>query len=435
MCDENGPAGGVSVNMTSIEQGGAQGGETFPVGGDFGDGIPTEQGGGADAGMGQQGFGAPAVTGEPLPAYVSGVNYPSPPANPDPMHGFMWGAQNLFAGLHAVNMRLEHFERQNFETGTNNIRKELDSLRRFVVTVYNQLQAHDDFVRNGQFLKGVEQKAYEVVVTKCLPEVWKLKANIDVLSGKVDTYSNQETPSTSTKTAGKLAHDVEALLLRLAALGDERIQHVEIIGDSGRRYKSGAPRRTMVYEADLKDGVAHTNLPVPKSWKADSDARTINKNFQQITKMINEIVLARVDDVEERLEKRMERLEKKVDILNSLFQTLHKSQGSDSKNTPPEKREGKVDQRKVQEKTESNWKSESEGTFSGMCKAQQSSTQTCTVEDTLTMDQPKTTISTAPTRTSTSTPELSLSQNPRKSHQSGAKAARAAYERSKKNAQ
>ena len=56
-----------------------------------------------------------------------------------------------------------------------------------------------------------------------------------------------------------------------------------MIGESGRRYKDGAPKRKLVNEKALKEGQLYPNLNVPRSWKSDSDSRTINKNFEQVS--------------------------------------------------------------------------------------------------------------------------------------------------------
>ncbi|GBG25983.1 Hypothetical Protein FCC1311_022032 [Hondaea fermentalgiana] len=244
------------------------------------------------------------------------------PIPADPAQSFMWGAHNLFAGLHAVNARLLQLEQaQDSQSSHARFEQGLESLRAFAVSILRRLEAHENFIHNDRFLQGVDQRAYETVVTKCLPEVWELRANVDALREKLETKASVSTTQATIGTVA-LAKEVEDVLLRLAALGDERVQHLEIIGESGKRYKDGTARRRLVTEPALAAGVDYPKLPVPSAWKADSDTQTINHNFEQLSKMINEVVLARIDTVETNMDKRLSHIEKRVDVLQNLFQTL-----------------------------------------------------------------------------------------------------------------
>uniref|UniRef100_A0A7S3PRM0 Uncharacterized protein n=1 Tax=Aplanochytrium stocchinoi TaxID=215587 RepID=A0A7S3PRM0_9STRA len=286
----------------------------------------------------------PPSTAASMPPISYGFtnNYPRPVS--DPAQSFLWGAQNLFAGLSTVNTKLEALELRT--RSLDDQRRRLDSLRNFVQSIYRQLQSHNDYVRGKQFLVGVRETASDVVVTKCLPEIWKLRANVEGLAERLPIKENNilhireqrqgngpvnENRTVPSDTCASLAREVELLVLRLAALGDERVQHVEIVGN-GKRYKDGSSIRRMVTEDQLgKGNLSH--LGIPKSWRSQSDTKTINSNFKEVGKMFNDVILPRIDTLEKHVEKRLDRLEKRVDILHGLFRTLN---SNDSNKTTPE---------------------------------------------------------------------------------------------------
>lgn len=129
----------------------------------------------------------------------------------------------MFAALNAVNARLSVIEFSKCKTDED-IRRRLESLRNFVLSVYRQLQSHNDYVRGKQFISGVEEAAANVVVTKCLPEIWKLRANLEDLSKKVNSYSVEPSVTRSKRAHHPeatllLREEIETILLRLASLG------------------------------------------------------------------------------------------------------------------------------------------------------------------------------------------------------------------------
>lgn len=121
-------------------------------------------------------------------------------------------------------MRVERLELSKPSNDEELVRR-LESLRNFAQSIYRQLQAHTDYIRGGQFIVGVEEAASNVVVTKCLPEIWKLRANIDDLSRKFDKSKSllkrnkNKRHSYPDLGVDALQNEVENILLRLAALG------------------------------------------------------------------------------------------------------------------------------------------------------------------------------------------------------------------------
>ena len=69
---------------------------------------------------------------------------------------------------------------------------------------------------------------------------------------------------------------------------------------------------------------------MPKKWSSHNDTTTLNVNFKQITKMINKVVLARVDAVEQQLNERLSVMDKQVGVLHNLFTALNEQRGSPS---------------------------------------------------------------------------------------------------------
>ena len=145
-------------------------------------------------------------------------------------------------------------------------RRRLESVRNFALSIYRQLQTHNDYVRGEQFIAGVEEAAENVVVTKCLPEIWKLRANVDEMAVQMkEKMKGKERDGAGVNgniKKGKLGSvtgvvalqaEVEAAVLRLAALGEERIQHIEIVGN-GKRYKDGTSIRRIITEDELGKG-------------------------------------------------------------------------------------------------------------------------------------------------------------------------------------
>jgi len=199
----------------------------------------------------------------PIPAQFvhPTTNHSLPNFPADPAQSFMWGAHNLFAGLSSVNAKLEALELRT--RCIEEQRRRLDALRNFIQSVYRQLQAQNDFVRGKEFEAGVQEVASEIVVSKCLPEIWKLRANVKDLSNRLPIKEDTKHPVFSKHTSAvdkvaatsceSLAQEVETLVLRLAALGDQRVHHIEIVGN-GKRYQDGTSIRTMVTEDQLGHG-------------------------------------------------------------------------------------------------------------------------------------------------------------------------------------
>lgn len=207
---------------------------------------------------------AAPTTGGGVP--FSGIPYRVGVAQPDPAQSFLWGAQNLFAALSAMNHKIDSVEFSRCRSEEEQ-RRRLESVRNFALSIYRQLQTHSDYVRGAQFIAGVEEAATNVVVTKCLPEVWKLRANVEDLSrqiqqidkvkrtGNANPNHGGHTTNRKGQSAvdGALQEEVEAAVLRLAALGEERIQHIEIVGN-GKRYKDGTSMRRIITEDELGKG-------------------------------------------------------------------------------------------------------------------------------------------------------------------------------------
>jgi len=335
---------------------------------------------------------------------------------------FVQGAVSLFNGIEAINARIDRLERSPVVQHS-----EFESLRSFALSVHQHLVAHDDFIRNPKFLDGVGERAQQEVITKCMPEIWKLHSNIDKLGLQVQRLQSHRGFDNKV-----LQSEVEEVLLRLASLGSQRIQHVEIVGDSSRRYKNGAPRRIMVGEEELAQGLAPQKLPVPKAWKSDSDSATINKNFQQITRMMNDILLSRIDEIDERIEQRMDKIEKRVDVISSLFTVLHNDIKSIQSNSESNQLENSTDE----EGDSTSEVPTSPPEVSEEHTVNKTATRTCTINI---QADTKLTDSSSEHKQSdgmlAKSPGVSIAESsmetPKRSYQSGAAAGRAAFERSK----
>lgn len=122
--------------------------------------------------------------------------------------------------------------------------------------------------------------------------------------------------------------DIEDILLRFAAFGDERIEHIEIVGN-GERTNDGTSVRKLIMESQLGNN-EFEQFKLPKSWKTHSDSKTINLNFKQLTSMFNDVVLERMNGYEESVDKKVTHLEKKVEVIQKLIKSknINSDQGN-----------------------------------------------------------------------------------------------------------
>ena len=152
---------------------------------------------------------------------------------------------------------------------------------------------------------------------------------------KVKTQKTKPADSKALNTLSKefasIRQDFEDVILRLAAFGDDRIQHVEIVGN-GKRTTEGSPVRKIITEDQLgtKD---YSHLKIPKTWKSHSDSTTINLNFKEFTSMFD-VVLSRLNKLEQSVENKLLPLEQKVAILHRLFNVKYRQADDDGDDNP-----------------------------------------------------------------------------------------------------
>jgi len=366
---------------------------------------------------------------------------PLPPWDAGAAPAFMWGANTLFAGLAGTNERLGRLEAclgtLSASTGAREsdlvgFRAELEQMRGFATSVLARVKGIEDFLHGPMFLDGVQKSAAETVLVKCSPEIWRMRDAVERLKAQVERMEDKIGATASTLSpspSSAVMKDLEDVILRLAAFGEERIEHLEIIGDSGKRNKDGSAKRVLVSESVLEEGIAHPKLPVPRAWKTDSDARTINKNFDQVSKMMN-IVLSRIDHLEERLDARLDNLDKQVHVLKKLFEKVNEKVN--------EKSHGESPKEEIQ-------KEESEDDLGGastpeeaplqmeeVFSKQSNQSMTSTIKAKATAAKNHDADSPSKRKKVTGDSAQKLSEKPKKQHQSGAKAARAAFNRSQR---
>eukprot|EP00164_Ancoracysta_twista_P002041 GFYU01002689.1.p1 GENE.GFYU01002689.1~~GFYU01002689.1.p1 ORF type:complete len:347 (-),score=58.51 GFYU01002689.1:51-1091(-) len=201
---------------------------------------------------------------------------------------------------------------------------EIKGLNDFAHSIYTQVLAQHDYMHGSGFVSSMEEHLSSIVRTKVLPQVWKLERTVEKLEQGVQERM------VSQHEAMKCSLDsVQSSLALLQEAFDQKIHHVEVIGNGA--YKDGKAKRKLVSEKQLQNHF----LGVRSDWKADSQVDTINKNFEQMMSMMNDVILTRIDQVEEKFEKRLGRIEKKVDVLHSLYNhsRQHQSHCDESDNT------------------------------------------------------------------------------------------------------
>jgi len=228
---------------------------------------------------------------------------------------FLSGAFQLVQEITALQNEIQNLRKavKDVEMSKTIMEKDLLDLKQFSQNTYAHLLTYHESISGEKFARGIESLVNADVNHKIMPEIWKLQDGISGLEKRLNEVESNPSPE---QINPELAQEVKSLLTRVATLGEERIQHIEVIGDN--KYSDGTLRRKIVTEKELENH----RLGVRQEWAAQSDNQAINENFKQITKMFNDVLLVRIEEINTNLNNRISSLEKKIDVIHTLYNTM-----------------------------------------------------------------------------------------------------------------